>query len=104
MTNQCNVKHIFEYHVVYIIVLNQKCNNLFVVYNVEPYQIFNKVVAEIWYWNINFYNLQIKFYDIEISNDLQFTNTKTDIQKSKNKKQIKYKFFQKFLIWLLTFI
>lgn len=47
MTNQCNAKYIFEYHVVYIIVLNQKCNNLFVVYKIEYYQIFNKVAAEI---------------------------------------------------------
>lgn len=47
MTNQYNVKHIFEYHVVYIIALNQKCNNLFVVYKIEYYQIFNKVATEI---------------------------------------------------------
>lgn len=47
MTNQYNEKLIFEYHVVYIIVLNQKCNNLFVVYKIEYYQIFNKVATEI---------------------------------------------------------
>lgn len=47
MTNQYNEKLIFEYHVVYIIVLNQKCNNLFVGYKIESYQIFNKIATEI---------------------------------------------------------